>query len=297
MIFVKAVAVQQSWNRTVTIATSSAQWCRHLTPPIVVTGSCSSKSSWLCLLFPWTSQQQTTVEQYLLNNGKQFFKTRLDCNELVSVVVMAFILWTFFLSIYFLQETSTQEMTEELDTTNWTKSSKYHWDMLEACNKCGKPRFHLAHAKRTWVGDGPTDCYGERFRFVCDCDQDVKYTPSKYFDIWEADARREVNCQPAGSWSNSPAHHNPCNRKYCYEPSAMAKASYKIKKQVPAHPDLQTPDQQGKYCPGSTARYFCDECHSGGGNTECLEDTTWRYVEPCAKIPGCKASKIFSVVF
>ncbi len=191
-----------------------------------------------------------------------------------------------------------EQVTQE-DMANWTIASKYHWGQFEACSDthCGKPPYHIAHAIMTWVGDGPKDCYGKKVKFVCDCEKNVPYTPSKYDDIWLEDSRRQVNCMPAGSWSNSPSHDNPCPQRYCVAPSTMAKARYKIKKQVRPHPDIQTPDQEGKYCPGSTARYFCDECHSGGGNTECLEDTTWRYVEPCTKIPDCKASKTFQFLF
>ncbi len=287
----------QSWNKTITIATETFAFLPpwNLIPPIV--WSCSS--SWKAQVNPVlqiivvNSQQWETVGNLLSSPLFSFAVIRQQQHQFSSMACNPL---TLFLSLCFLQGTLTEEITEELNTANWSASSKYHWGLLEACNDCGKPRYHLAHAKRTWVGDGPTDCYGDKFRFVCDCEKDVKYKPGKYHDLWGADEKREVSCQQQGSWSNSPAHHNPCNRKYCVEPEKMRKARYKIKKWVPAHPDLQTPDLEGKYCPGSTAKYICDECHSGGGMTECLEDMTWRHVEPCIKIQGCKSSKTWSFI-
>ena len=180
----------------------------------------------------------------------------------------------------------------EPDKTNWSIASKYHWGMFEACNQCGKPPYHLQHAKLTWVGDGPKDCYGDKVRFICDCEDGKEAPRKKYMDIWEQIDRREVSCQPAGSWSNSPAYDNPCPMRYCREPKAIREATFKITKHVPAHPDIETPDIQGKYCPGSTVQHTCNECYSGGGKSDC-EDANWLEVSECIAIPGCKKCEYF----
>ncbi len=191
---------------------------------------------------------------------------------------------------------------KKLDKTNWTIQSRYHHGDFEPCDthNCSKPPT-LDHCKLTWFGDGPQHCYGNKVRYVCHCDEDTGVEDVKddekdaYFERWR---RRIAWCQSHGGWSIIEGHENRCKQKHCDDPWVRDHSTVNVTKLIPVHPDLQTPDLKGKYCPGSTVHHICNECYSGGGHSECSESFeqyvrggVWSQVKECKKIPGCKTCK------
>ncbi len=193
-----------------------------------------------------------------------------------------------------------QSQGRKIDKTNWTAKSRYHFGDVEPCDthNCSKPPT-LDNSLLTWLGDGPQDCYGNKVRYVCHCEEDTEVddvhddVKDAYFERWR---RRIAHCQSHGGWSVIAGHENRCDHKHCDAPKKRDRATYNVTKLIPVHPDVETPDLKSKFCPGTVVQHICNECYAGGGTSECMENTdqysrggTWSHdVTDCKKIPGCK---------